>query len=546
MLMSLHRTERETASVWTWRGLAAGLILLASAAHLAYLASPAALNLASDEAHYWDWSRRLDWSYYSKGPLVAWLIWAGCQVAGGWSQAHTGSLALAVRLPAVVCGGLLLVSLYVLTVQVFRREKLALAVVALALTLPAIAVGASLMTIDAPYTCLWGWALVVGHRAIFRGSAWAWPLLGVLVGLGILAKYTMVLWIPFAGLFLLTTPDHRRLLLRPGFWIMTATAALCCLPLVVWNAQHDWVSVRHVLGLSGIAEQREKASLDWLGPLVYVGGQVGLLLIFWFVVWAAALVYYRPWGEREPGVRYLWWLSAPMFVVFLGFSVKTGGGEVNWPVTAYLSGLVLATAWLRRQLQSPCGWYRRWTIANLTLCSLVGVGATLVMHHSAWLYPLLQPLTRNSTDPYPLRRFDPTCRLRGWPVLAAAVDEVRQRVQAEEGQAPVLAGCTWNMPGELGAYCAGQPVVYSLGAVVGERYSQYDLWRPNPVADSEAFRGRTFVVVNLADEVRTAFDRIEGPINVNYREHGQALSGWTIHVCRGFRGCLPQPERRAH
>ena len=49
--------------------------------------------------------------------------------------------------------------------------------------------------------------------------------------------------------------------------------------------------------------------------------------------------------------------------VFLLFSVKTGGGEPNWPVTAYLSGLVLAAAWLARQLRVAAAWCRRWTAA---------------------------------------------------------------------------------------------------------------------------------------------------------------------------------------
>src|SRR5437016_3000579 len=156
---------------WRWR-LLAGLLILGSAGlRLAYLASNCPLDLAPDEAHYWDWSRHLDWSYYSKGPLVAYLIRAGCALS------PTGTLG--VRLPAVLCGSLLLVSLYVLTVQVYARERLACAVVALALTLPVIAAGSSLMTIDSPYTCCWGWALVLGYQAIVRRSWWAWPLAGL-------------------------------------------------------------------------------------------------------------------------------------------------------------------------------------------------------------------------------------------------------------------------------------------------------------------------------------------------------------------------------
>src|SRR5437660_5129475 len=119
-----------TMPVRMCRVLAAVLILGAAALHVGYLTWNCPLDLAPDEAHYWDWSRHLDWSYYSKGPLVAWLIRASCELAGAWSEQATGNLMFAIRLPAVLCGALLLTSLYVLTVQVLGRPRLALGLVA--------------------------------------------------------------------------------------------------------------------------------------------------------------------------------------------------------------------------------------------------------------------------------------------------------------------------------------------------------------------------------------------------------------------------------
>src|SRR5262249_29625805 len=149
----------------------------------------------------------------------------------------------------------------------------------------------------------------------------------------------------------------RRLLLRPGFWGMAGVAAGCCLPIFVWNMRHDWVTLRHVLGLSGLHTGPQGGPrIHWLGPLVSVGGQCLLLVVFLLVVWAAARVAHGPRVERDAGVRYLWWLSAPMFALFLGFSFKTGGGEMNWPATAYISGLVLGAAWLGRQWGSARPW----------------------------------------------------------------------------------------------------------------------------------------------------------------------------------------------
>src|SRR5262245_39293319 len=139
------RTGPMTATPWTWRALAAVLIVSSGALHVRYLAADCPLDLAPDEAHYWLWSRHLDASYYSKGPLVAWLIRCSGELFGDGP--------VAVRLPAVACGSLLLVSLYVLTVQAFKRERLALLVVATALTIPAFSVSRTVITIDAPYAC---------------------------------------------------------------------------------------------------------------------------------------------------------------------------------------------------------------------------------------------------------------------------------------------------------------------------------------------------------------------------------------------------------
>lgn len=520
---------------WWCRGLALLLILGVTGFRLVYLASFCTLDLAPDEAHYWDWSRHLDWSYYSKGPLVALLIRAGEEVAGHWCRNVLGNEMLAVRLPAVLCGSLLLVSLYLLTAQIYRREKWALLVVLLGLSLPMVSAGSLLITIDSPYTCLWGWGLVMAWAAIQNQKKWAWCLAGVVVGLGILAKYTMVLFLPSVGLFLLTSPRHRGQLRRPGFWVMAAVAGLCCLPILIWNQHNGWVSYRHVQNLAGMSQERE---ITWLGPLTYLGTQFGLLLGFWFVYWVLAMWRHRPWGEPAEGLRYLWWLSAPMFLVFFAFSPSTNGGQPNWPVTAYISGLVLMAGWLILEIQSRQGWSRRLWLGCVSGAFALGILVTAVMIFSEWARPVLLwacgPATKE--QPMPLRRLDPTCRLRGWRELGQEVDRIRQQLQAE-GRQVVLAGTGWSLPGEVGFYCQGHPAVYSLGPWLGDRRSQYDFWEPNPVSDEHSFRGQTFLVVGFGGaDLTSLFDRVEPPHIVIHEEDGVPVAGWAILVGHGFRG----------
>jgi hypothetical protein len=354
------------------------------------------------------------------------------------------------------------------------------------------------------------------------------------IGIGILAKYTMILWIPSAALFLSTSSIHRKLLFRRGFWIMTGCAAVCCAPILIWNIKHDWVSFRHVTGQAGMSRAR---GLLWLGPLNYVGTQFALFLGFWFVAWAGAMISYRPWKEQDTGIRYLWWLSAPMFGVFLLFSLKTAE-EPNWPITAYLSGLVLMVAWIAGQLQAPTAWYRRLGMACCGVACTLGLAATVLMHHTEWVQGLLLRMSGPPTEtrPFPLRRFDPTCRLRGWRFFAQEVDRLSDRLR-HEGIEPLLAASTWNLPGELAFYCRDNPTVYSFGLALGDRHSQYDLWQPNPVSNSQAFRGRTFIYIgDVPAGLREAFDSIGPSQAIVYRECGQPIAAWRVTVCSVFRG----------
>jgi hypothetical protein len=531
---------------WFWRCLAAVLILGTAILRVVYLSHDCPLDLAPDEAHYWDWSRHLDWSYYSKGPLVALLIHASCWLFGSWSRALTGTEMLAVRLPAVVCGALLLASVYVLTVQVYRRERWALAAVGIALTLPLIAAGSVLMTIDAPFTCAWGWALVFAHRAMFRGSVWAWPAAGICVFVGVLAKHTMVLWVPFLGLFLLTTPAYRPLLWSGRFWLMTAIGALGGLPILMWNSQHGWVTFLHTKDahVGGSADD----AFSLLGPVRYLATQILVLLVFWFIAWAQAMWAHRPTREGRADVRYLWWMSVPTIVFFLLFSIRNGGGEPNWPITGYISGMVLTVGWLANELRRRGPLYRGLTTAGIAATCAVGLALTMAVHNTAPLTPVFAWLSGPPTpeNSAPLRRFDPTCRLRGWQTLGAEVDKVRAELRAKQIE-PVLACTSWSLPGEVGFYCEGHPDVYSLGLMVGDRHSQYDLWHPNPIADPERFLGKTFVVIGgSAETLRPGFDYVEPIQLVTHWEHGQPIATWGVTICRGYRRFPKPPENHGH
>ena len=548
-------------SIGVWRLAVLALATAVALLRLAYLIWNCPYDLAPDEAHYWDWSRHLDWSYYSKGPGVAWLIAA--------STAVFGNHAWAVRLPAVLCGSLTLIGLFELTSRVYRSPSLALGVVALALTVPTLAVGSILMTIDAPYVCLWTWALVVAHLICFPPSNRSriadlcmWALLGALVGAGILFKYTMVLFVPSLGVFLVLANWRAKgsLARRAAFPRLGAFGLpilLSLLPILVWNAQHDWVTFLHVGRQAGV---QNSGGILWLGPLEYLGGQFAALFGFWFVFCTGAAfaalrqVAYDgppcaedcfelqgPGGAttaawRRANQLFLLCFMLPMLLVFLGFSLRTRI-ELNWPVTAYISGGVLAAGWVAGNCVSSIGWWRRLSQASLSVAAVLGLLFVVLMHHTEWLYSLFpkeaEPASWRTAGP---RAWDPTCRLRGWQTLAREIEAVRASLRAH-GMEPVIAANGWALPGELGFYLSDHPEVYSLALANGGRRSQYDFWRPNPVWDPEHFRGSTIICVgDLGSKARAAFDKVEPSRQVEHSVDGHVVAAWSITVCHGFRG----------
>jgi 4-amino-4-deoxy-L-arabinose transferase-like glycosyltransferase len=93
--------------------------------------------------------------------------------------------------------------------------------------------------------------------AIFEKRSRNWPLVGFAIGLGFLAKYAAMLW--FVGLLLLLWRTRAP---RRGALIALAIALVMTLPVLIWNAQHNWASFRHVARQTGAAP--EPALRHWL------------------------------------------------------------------------------------------------------------------------------------------------------------------------------------------------------------------------------------------------------------------------------------------
>lgn len=267
----------------------------------------ATTGLVEDEAYYWTWAKHLAFGYFDHPPAVAWAI--------APFDALLGPTALGVRAGPVLLGG-------AAAALLVRYAKDPWLLVLLLGGLPLFTLGGVLATPDAPL--VFGWALALAGAAEQR-----WWLAGVGAGIAALSKYTgWGIW----PLLLLSSPRDWRAML-PGVLVTAALAA----PNLLWNAQHDWVSVRFQLD-HGLGREPP----GFVGLVQWLGGQAGLVSPLLFVAFCAWFTV--GWRGRDRLDRLAWWTSAPVFV-FFAFAATRSTGEANWTAPAWLgASLGLANA----------------------------------------------------------------------------------------------------------------------------------------------------------------------------------------------------------
>jgi 4-amino-4-deoxy-L-arabinose transferase-like glycosyltransferase len=157
--------------------------------------------------------------------------------------------------------------------------------------------------------------MLAGWRAIQDNAAtrdWLW--VGLWTGLGFLSKYTALCqWICWA-LFFILWPPARKHLRRPGPYLALLVNLICALPVLIWNAQHHWITLSHLA-------DRADVNKPWQPTLKFfvefVGGQIGLLnpVFFLGVVWAVTVFWRRT--RHDPRLAYFFSIGAPLFVGYL-------------------------------------------------------------------------------------------------------------------------------------------------------------------------------------------------------------------------------------
>ncbi len=426
------------------------LLAFATALRIVYLFA-APLDLVADEAYYWDWSRQLDWGYFSKPPLIAWIIGLFCRTIG--------SSPVVVRLPAVLLGTVSALALFLLARRMYD-SRTAFWAAAAAMASPGGSVLAFLMTIDAPLICFWSLALYLFWKALEKekGGILEWLGLSVVIGFGLLSKQVMAGFIAGMFAFLVVSRWDRYLLksYRPYLYSILGLAAL--VPPVLWNAHHGWITFHHTAG------HFEGSRSIFIATLAeYVGAQAAVISpLTWILIVLLSLFLVFRYRSLDRRALYLLCFSfLPLSGVFL-LSLRQRI-EPNWPAAFYPAAMVLLAAWGCGAVSAGPGLDSRRPLFVKGV--IVGaVMALLVYALPFWAGSVPGPWAQALVG-----------RLQGWRHLGVEAGKAFGEVPRPENTF-ILSFDNRQLAAELAFYMPGQPKVYNWRAPGGVPENQYDIW----------------------------------------------------------------------
>lgn len=341
------------------------------------------LHPGFDETYYYVYSQNLNWSYFDHPILVALITGFGPWITGEVSQftirfgtliLHTGSLLL----------------LYLTSAQLFSK-KAAQLTLAIASISPIFPIAFGILTLpDSPLMFFWTASLYCAAHEFFPQHptsstpisyrpTYRLAILSILVGLSCLGKYHG--FVLGAGLlmFCLTSPRHRCVLISPWAWLGLGLFFITISPILLWNMQHDWVSLRfqsergipkrsyNLLGVVGI----------FLAEVAYLFPTFGLPL-WWLSVRSILTPIQKLFskknqlfeGDFNSKQLLILWVSLPLI---FGFTLMGGYQQIlpSWPMPGFW-GITLLLG------QQAVNWQSHWVKRWLTGSGII-IGTSLII-----------------------------------------------------------------------------------------------------------------------------------------------------------------------
>ncbi len=508
-----------------WTRLGYALIGTLLCARLAYVAS-STIQLSEDEAYQWLWAKHPALSYYSKPPFIAYAQWLG--------TALFGDTQLGVRFFAPVIAALLGVMLFRFVSAQLGPRLGCLFLVTVA-AVPLLSVGSIIMTIDPLTVLFWTGAMLAGWNAIGSGRTRDWLVVGLCFAGGFLSKYISPLqWLSFA-LFFALWPPARACLRTTGPWLAVGVNLLATIPVLVWNAQHGWITATHLKERGGL-DQVWRPTLKFFGE--FLGAEFGLLNPLFFIALIVALVRFwrHDWKRRatesaSAALRlYLFCHGGIVLGFYLLYTFKTRV-HPNWIATSIVPLLLFTFFVAHDRWRAGAAWPRRMLISGISL----GLPLIVLIHDTNLIGKLTQRLLP--------AKMDPLMRVRGYDALVKIVAAQRDQLAAE-GRPVFVITDHYGLCGHLNFYwpdAKARVTTDPLVTVLSADRPQNQIWFW-PHFRYENRKGQTAIYVQNAkrpypvpERLRQEFASVTdlGIFEAEYR--GRVAHRYQLFVCRDKR-----------
>ena len=496
------------------------LILIAAAFLLRVLYSLVyPVQLAGDEAYYWDWGRRPALGYFSKPPMIAWIYWVVDWIGNG-------SL-FGIRLASIIFGTGSLYITYLLTRKLYDTRTAFLAVI-LALAVPGICLLNLVLTIDAPLVFAWSLALYfLWKYVIGENRTLSLIVLFLVLGFGHLSKQMMLFFPVLAIVFLASGKETRPLLKKPGPWLAIVGSLLFLIPpYVIWNSQNGWITFKHMgthVGAESEASiwatlyERIETFLEFV--LTQMGALSPVIAVLIFMV--SVLPMFQRERKIEPRERLLIvFCGVPLVMILIAAMFQKI--QPNWPAVLYLAGVPLVAAWFAKRSGT-----RLFKVA-------ISLGFALALFF--YLAPVFFSIAGKEGH-----ELNPNRRLIGSARLGETVHEIRKTVPNWEDHFVMASGHRYQAA-HLGFYLPDQPLVYRIAGNHIE--SQYELW-PEPFEDGKKGKDAFYISAGTRPtagaNVEKAFEKIEMLEQIDVK-FGTGIKSYTVFRCINLQGPLRHLE----
>ena len=338
------------------------------------------LELSADEAQYWLWSKKLNWGYFSKPPMIAWLIHVSNNIFGDYDYS--------IRILAPVIHGINALVIFRLSQEINDNYFAHFLSSLIWLTLPIVGVGSFLMSTDTPLMLIWTTSLLLTVKAYNSDNVFLWSLAGLIAGLALYAKYA-ALYLPLGLIifYIINFQNEQNIKLR-GLFLFLMNFIIVSLPNVIWNYFNNFQTINHLSSNAVI----DAPSYSLFGSLTFLIAQVAILGPLLFIVFL--LTSFNIKRLNKLSIFLLYFIFPVYILMFIqGFFSEA---NANWAASALPAITILCGYFLSKRIK-----FAALTIlSNLLICIFI-----LIVSFNGNLIFLDV-------------KSDPLRKLKGWSILS--------------------------------------------------------------------------------------------------------------------------------